>query len=336
MARYLSRRALSVVCTSFGVCAGSIAHWTYSSPKSSNHNGETHLQGHQSKSSNYSDEAVQSAKGRIIEKFDRWLPRVEASTSIIPGGQPENRATYIGKGVMTRFSVPEMKGFVAYDDYVLHYDRRTRNAHWVFEHLTRERVKASEEAKRDKSEFHEEPKVHPFFRSTNSDYKGSGYDRGHLAAAGNHRWSQQAMNQTFSLANISPQVGKGFNRDAWNTLEMFTRKLTKDFPDLYVVTGPLYLPRREDDGKVYIKYEVIGKNQIAVPTHYFKVIVMAGKSGGLELMSFVMPNQVLPANVDLRNYLVPLNTIERASGLVFFDSIPREMFTRVNAKEQIS
>jgi len=39
------------------------------------------------------------------------------------------------------------------------------------------------------------------------DYKGSGYDRGHMAAAGNHRHSQAAMDQTFVLSNISPQVG---------------------------------------------------------------------------------------------------------------------------------
>lgn len=75
------------------------------------------------------------------------------------------------------------------------------------------------------------------------DYRGSGYDRGHLAAAGNHQLNQEICDQTFLLSNISPQVGKGFNRDAWNRLEKYVRKLTRVYKHLYVCTGPLYLPR---------------------------------------------------------------------------------------------
>ena len=44
------------------------------------------------------------------------------------------------------------------------------------------------------------------YRATNEDFKKSGYDRGHLAAAGNHRWSQDLMEQTFLLSNMAPQV----------------------------------------------------------------------------------------------------------------------------------
>lgn len=57
-------------------------------------------------------------------------------------------------------------------------------------------------------------------RSTNNDYKGSGYDRGHLAAAGNHMWSQKAMDQTFVLSNICPQVSPIITiiKDIWNCI----------------------------------------------------------------------------------------------------------------------
>ena len=40
------------------------------------------------------------------------------------------------------------------------------------------------------------------------------YDRGHLAPAADHKGSQRAMEDTFTLSNVSPQVGKGFNRQA--------------------------------------------------------------------------------------------------------------------------
>lgn len=46
-----------------------------------------------------------------------------------------------------------------------------------------------------------------FIRSLNSDYKGSGFDRGHLAAAGNHKASQKHCEDTFFLTNMAPQVG---------------------------------------------------------------------------------------------------------------------------------
>lgn len=75
------------------------------------------------------------------------------------------------------------------------------------------------------------------------DYKRSGYDRGHMAAAGNHKVEQKHMEQTFFLSNMAPQVGAGFNRDTWNRLEKHVRKLTNIYQDVYVCTGPLYLPK---------------------------------------------------------------------------------------------
>jgi endonuclease G len=48
-------------------------------------------------------------------------------------------------------------------------------------------------------------------RSKPAHYKGSGFDRGHLAPAGDMR-SDEAMNDSFRLSNVSPQVGNGFNR----------------------------------------------------------------------------------------------------------------------------
>lgn len=44
------------------------------------------------------------------------------------------------------------------------------------------------------------------FRSTNKDYFRSGFDRGHMAAAGNQKFNADAMQKTFVLSNIAPQV----------------------------------------------------------------------------------------------------------------------------------
>lgn len=136
-----------------------------------------------------------------------------------------------------RFGFPGLDNVRSLDDFVLSYDRRNRTAHWVFEHLTAKSVAYNEKVDRSKCEFVEDESIHPYFRSSNSDYKASGFDRGHLAAAGNHRKEQLHCQQTFLLSNMSPQVGKGFNRDSWNRLERHVRNLTKTHRNVYVCTG---------------------------------------------------------------------------------------------------
>ena len=67
-------------------------------------------------------------------------------------------------------------------------------------------------------------------------------------------WSAgPAMDDTFYLTNMSPQVGAGFNRNYWSRLEQFVRQLTTVYADVYVLTGPLWLPKRERDGKHYVQ-----------------------------------------------------------------------------------
>jgi len=68
--------------------------------------------------------------------------------------------------------------------------------------------------------------VHRYFRAENLDYRGSGFDRGHLAAAANHKKSPNVLQETFLLSNICPQH-PGLNRKLWKSLENYTRSLAK-------------------------------------------------------------------------------------------------------------
>lgn len=171
-------------------------------------------------------------------------------------------------------------------------------------------------------------------RSTNADYKKSGYDRGHMAAAGNHQSHQHHCNETFHLTNMAPQVGVGFNRHIWNSLEKYTRSLLKTSPNVYVCTGPLYLPRKEADGKRYIKYEVIGPNSVSVPTHFFKIIVFETAANSLAMEAYVLPNKAIDDNTPLKAFLVPPESIERHAGLLFFDRLAKEQLKLVNGKKR--
>lgn len=108
------------------------------------------------------------------------------------------------------------------------------------------------------------------------------------------------------------QVGVGFNRDKWENLERYARSCTKIYKNVYVCTGPLYLPSKDfNDGKNYVKYQVIGKNNVAVPTHFFKVIVgeLDNNDGQqLEMEAYVLPNAQIPDNVALATFQVIISS----------------------------
>ncbi|XP_055346373.1 endonuclease G, mitochondrial-like [Paramacrobiotus metropolitanus] len=218
-------------------------------------------------------------------------------------------------------------------DYVLAYDRKNRTALWVAEHLTAERLKDRTKVSRSGCDFKDDPSIHPYFRSTNEDYFRSGFDRGHLAAAGNHWINQESMDETFYLSNISPQVGVGFNRDAWNKLEQYARFKTKSCSNVYVLTGPLYLPSMLEDGKTYVKYQVIGMSNVAVPTHFFKALLCQSPSGEYHLETYVMPNKAIDDKIPLQAFQVPPDTIERSAGFLLFEGLPRTAVKTVNGKK---
>lgn len=247
----------------------------------------------------------------------------------LPGKSPNSRANEIA-----RFGYPSFDSVRSFEGFVMSYDRRNRSAHWVLEHLTAPAHSADRsKVSREQCKFYTDMGTHPFFRATNEDYKGSGFDRGHLAAAGNHRTSQEACNQTFILSNIAPQVGKGFNRDGWNQLEKYVRGLTKSCAHVFVCTGPLYLPSCAADGHKYVSYRVIGANQVAVPTHFFKAALLVAANGQpVELLCWVMPNAVLPDQVQLQQFMVPPDAVERASGLLLFQGAPRNRLARINGR----
>lgn len=217
-----------------------------------------------------------------------------------------------------------------HQEFISVFDRKTRNPYYVVEHITPESIsKSGSNGDRKNSVFKEDEQVPDKFRARLKDYFRSGYDRGHQAPAANAKFSQTAMDETFYLTNMSPQVGAGFNRDYWAHFEDFARRLTKDYNSVRIVTGPLYLPKKCDDGKFRVTYEVIGNPpNIAVPTHFFKLIVAekskkrAQNSQDLAIAAFVMPNAIIPNETPLRTFEVPVESLEKSSGLEFLKQVP--------------
>ncbi|XP_034025525.1 endonuclease G, mitochondrial [Thalassophryne amazonica] len=238
------------------------------------------------------------------------VPEVQASElTVCPGSS----------GAVMKYGFPSLANIKFRESYVISYDPRTRTASWVIERLNPASLTGTSDRKY--CDFKEDDSVHVFHRATNADYRGSGFDRGHLAAAANHKWSQEAMEDTFYLSNVAPQNPQ-LNQNSWNNLEKLCRSLTKRYANVYVCTGPLYLPRQEADGKLYVHYQVLGQNHVAVPTHFFKVLILERvDTAGVELRSYILPNHPVDEKIPLERFLVPIETIERASGLIFVPNI---------------
>ncbi|KAG8810608.1 nuclease [Serendipita sp. 399] len=220
--------------------------------------------------------------------------------------------------------------------YTLGYDRRLRHPAWTAEHLTLASVSPPPDdpngGDRHKSVFKEDESIPLKFRALLKDYFRSGYDRGHMAPAGDAKASQEAMDETFFLTNIAPQVGDGFNRHYWAYVENWCRKLTNSFSDVFVFTVPLYLPTEYPDGKQRVTYEVIGHPaNISVPTHFAKVVlasrpVSASNPREVEVSTgaFIFPNEAIADNKALTDFKREIDEVEKAAGLTIFSDALKE------------
>ncbi len=197
---------------------------------------------------------------------------------------------------------------VMHTGYTLSYNEECEQPSWVAYELTAEEVAGSVERgdnfRADKSIW--------TGSATPQDYSGSGYDRGHLAPAADFKWSEEAMDDTFLMSNMSPQVGQ-FNRGIWADLESVVRQMAVENGNVYITTGPVLT-----DGP----YETIGKNRVAVPKYYYKVI-LDYNDNDIKAIGFILPNEKGAHSIDY--YAVTVDEVEELTGLDFFYSLPDDV-----------
>ena len=116
--------------------------------------------------------------------------------------------------------------------YTLSYSEDHEQAEWVFYQLTPALVNGTTPRIDD---FRPDPLVSTGSAQL-SDYRGSGFDRGHLCPAGDMKLNQTSMSESFYMSNMSPQVA-GFNRGVWKKLEGLVRNWAITESRIYVVTG---------------------------------------------------------------------------------------------------
>ncbi len=198
---------------------------------------------------------------------------------------------------------------IRHDGYTLRFRDEYKLADWVAYPLLPEEING--ETEREGSSFKPDPDV-PTGTALPTDYTHSGYDRGHLAPAGDFKFSRRMMQQTFYMSNVTPQAPQ-FNRGIWKELEEKVRTWAIQDEGLYVVTGPVLKPGLPTIGR---------QNQVAVPEQFYKVILYCNQPD-IRMIAFLLNNE--PSHEPLSSFVISVDELERITGIDFFPKLPDDL-----------
>ena len=201
--------------------------------------------------------------------------------------------------------------------YTVSYNNQWNLPNWVAYELTAEEVQGTEE-RSDK--FTADPCI-TSDAVISSDYTRSGYDRGHMAPAGDMKWSKQAMEESFYMTNICPQI-HNVNAGDWKELEEFARDLAMYYNSIYICCGPIVT----NNDTLTIGNE----RKIRVPSEFYKAFLRKKDDDTWTSIGFIIPNKA--GNKPLLTYIVPVDSIEEKTGINLFFNLPDSIESIIEAE----
>lgn len=204
---------------------------------------------------------------------------------------------------------------VEYSGYAVGFDNSTRLPQWVAYELTRDEVK-TKVTTRDGLAFQQDTRA-GVRQADDSDYRNSGWSRGHLAPAADFRWSSKAMQETFLFTNCCPQQ-TDMNNGSWATLENRVRDWACEYGAVYVVTGPVI--GNHENG-------YIGLNRIVIPDAFYKALLAKDAQGRYHAVAFVLHN--IAGKQPYSECSMTVDSLEELLGLDFFPQLSDDVETAV-------
>lgn len=205
---------------------------------------------------------------------------------------------------------------VRHEGYTLRFRDAYKEADWVAYPLLG--YETTGDADRKNEPFKPDPDVSTG-SALPSDYSRSGYDRGHLAPAGDFKYSQRMMSQSFFMSNMTPQAPQ-FNRGIWKELEEQVRAWAVRDNGIYVVTGPVLTPGLPTIGR---------QNEVAIPPYFYKVLLYCN-APEIRMVAFLLKNE--GSDKSLKQFVVPVDQVEQLTGIDFFPKLPDELERKLESK----
>lgn len=215
-----------------------------------------------------------------------------------------------------RYGAPVCDQILTGRYFTIGYSWYFRQAKWTLEIINRNKRLLTEVERQN--HFRADTRMPKRFRAGLEDYRGSGWDRGHLVASANQDVEELQNSETFLLSNMSPQ-DPDFNRQIWRKLEKAVRHLNdkEEILETYVLTCPVFYFQRV--------LETVGKDSdemgidVPVPHAFVKSVLTEDYKGRLKLWTFEMANKQLEG--ELGEYLVNTYDAEQVVGGRFWDRI---------------
>ena len=162
--------------------------------------------------------------------------------------------------------------------------------------------------------------------STESMFKKSGFDRGHLVASHDRVYSREANEQTFYYSNMSPQL-RSFNQKYWAKLEKQVQDWgrNKSFRDvLYVAKGGTIRDDQVENTKV--------KGRIVVPKYYWMAMVVK-KGATYHGLAFWLEHKEWDMKTPMMTVAISIDELEKKLGFDLFHNFPDEIENKFEAED---
>lgn len=205
---------------------------------------------------------------------------------------------------------------IEYIGFSVGYDAGNKLPAWVAYELTAAEC-ASDAASRKGKNFKQDTNI-SLPQADDSDYRHSGWTRGHMAPSADFKWSDEAQTQTFLFTNCCPQT-EYLNSQSWEKLESRVRDWAKQFDRIYVVTGPVI--GEHENG-------YLGENRIPIPDAFYKALLAQDSDGSYQSVAFVMHNISTPQPYP--QCAMTVDELEEVIGINLFPMIPDSVESTVN------
>lgn len=249
--------------------------------------------------------------------------RYPGTSENVPAREAGSQEGFDGRhcGVHLKYGIPHKSDqILCRIGYAEGYNYRYKIPDWVSYDMTNQSANGINVSR--SGTFRVDQDIPPEYRSGNSDYTGSGYDRGHMAPSASIDFSRKANDETFFYSNMTPQL-PGFNRNmmghsgVWGAIEDHERDWVRKRKELYIIAGTY----------VAASHKSIGHG-VAVPTYFFKILYDPVTQ---ESIAFWMPQDEDTAQ-RIGQYVTSIDYIEEQTGDDFFSTFDDDFQSLMESK----
>ena len=216
--------------------------------------------------------------------------------------------------------------------FIAMHDQDLRTSLWTAHKLTKADLLGAKGKKRVNC-FRTDPRLTKENTGMASDYNEAIFDQGHLTSDSDVKDQFYDQLNSYTYINMSPQYCF-FNRGIWLNLEHLTRKIAYKEKEIFVTSGAIFdrddTHGRDTDVSADRMLSRNGKSRVAIPSHYYKVIL---KKTGEQWASlaFLLPHDNVnhgtswkEASTYAISALTTLEEIEEKASIKLFPDVLRQ------------